>query len=334
MLKASLKCDKDTSRRLGIIAKLRNYAKTQELGEPVREGPKHNKPSVRNSEILYHHQGEHEMENELVLYGRCSHCTSTRLCVAGCEVCCSNCGAVLGNDYQPQEASSGSRLNLYQATGVGTKKVNLDCARHIHENKPDVSQLSNVCVKLDLPIYAAQDANAIYQKLSRHKQKERKEYAEKLRNLSALVQKGLAEEECLAILKRNRPKGCTKAHIAAFAVHLVCRKYGIPKSDEGILEAIKMNFGMKRVFTILKTYSLNRVIAENLGIKCNYDKSNYYMRILLVPLREKIGDGLLYHKIERKAIENLYFITDLRENTRAQRALDLALEGATLNASI
>ena len=181
------------------------------------------------------------MTNDLISCGACPHCASTRLCVSENEVCCTTCGAVVGKDFQLQEAPAGSKLNLYQATEVGTKKVNLDCARHIHENNSDISQLSNICVKLDLPIYAAQDANAIYQKILRQKQKEREEHAEKLRDLSAPTGEDSQQEETISLLKRSRPKGCTKAHIAAFAVHLVCKKYGLPRSDNQILVAFRLN---------------------------------------------------------------------------------------------
>ncbi|MGH2612247.1 MAG: hypothetical protein ACRDFB_04265 [Rhabdochlamydiaceae bacterium] len=274
------------------------------------------------------------MINDLLSSGTCPHCAGTRLCVTESEVCCSSCGAVLGNDYQLQEAPSGSKLNLYQATEVGTKKVNLDCARHIHENNPDISQLSNVCVKLDLPIYAAQDANSIYQKILRQKQKEREEYLEKLRKLSALVQKGLEQEENLAVIKRNRPKGCTRAHIAAFAVHLVVRKYGLPRTDPEILEAVRMNFGIKRTFTILKAYSLNEITAQELGIVCRYDKASYYMRLLLSKLRPTICSEHLYGTIERLAVTNLQNIDEKREDARARRALDLAIKGARLDVRV
>lgn len=274
------------------------------------------------------------MINDLLSYGACPHCAGTRLCIAESEVCCSSCGAVLGNDYQLQEAPSGSKLNLYQATEVGTKKVNLDCARHIHENNSDISQLSNVCVKLDLPIYAAQDANAVYQKILRQKQKERQEHAEKLKKLSTLAQKDLKQEENLADLKRERPKGCTRAHIATFAVHLVCRKYGLPRSDKQILEAVRMNFGVKRTFTILKSYSLNEITAQELGIECNHDKASYYVRLMLSRLQDAIGTGQLYDTIERQAFANLQKISDRREDVRAHRALDLAVRGARLYVQI
>ncbi|MDE1832052.1 MAG: hypothetical protein KGI02_06755 [Thaumarchaeota archaeon] len=258
---------------------------------------------------------------------KCPRCNKLGLCVMDDEVCCNKCGIVLGPSCQLQETTLSSKLNLYQIAEVGCKKVNLEFARHIHENKSDVSRISNVCVKLDLPIYVAQDINIVYQKLSKHKQQEKKAYTD-------LMKQCEINDKDTSELKRNRPKGCTKAHIVAFAVHLSCRKYGLPRSDAQIIEAIKMNFGMKRTFTVLKTYSLNRVTAKSLGIVCDYDKSNYYMRILLGKMRSKIGDGPLFNKIQRQAIENLTYITDTRENTRAQRALDLALEGAKLNVQV
>lgn len=249
---------------------------------------------------------------------KCPRCNKISLCVIDNELCCNKCGMVLGPDYQLQEIEPNSKLNLYQVAEVGCKKVNLEFARHIHENKSDVSQISNVCVKLDLPIYVAQEINFVYQKLLKNKLKEKKSYVDSKKNNSTL----------------KRPKGCTKAHMVSFAVHLACRKYGLPRSDLQILEAVKMNFGMVRNFTILKAYSLNQVNASNLGIICKYDKSNYYIRILLQKIRAKIGDGPLFNKIQRQMIENLAYITDARENIRVQRALDLALEGAKLNVQV
>lgn len=260
---------------------------------------------------------------EYAMTNNCPICNKNSLCVIDNEICCNKCGIVLGPDYQLQETAPSSKLNLYQVSEVGCKKVNLEFARHIHENKSDVSQISNICVKLDLPIYVAQEINIVYQKLLKHKQKEKKAYAE-----------SIVHNEDISELKRTRPKGCTKAHIVTFAVHLACRKYGLPRSDSQILEAIKMNFGMARTFTILKAYSLNQITASSLGIVCDYDKSTYYMRILLNKIHSKIGDGLLFHKIQRLAIENLVHITDARQNIKAQRALDLALEGAKLNVQV
>lgn len=274
------------------------------------------------------------MIKELISNGACPNCKGTKLCVIESEVCCTICGAVLGNDYQLQEGQSASKLNLYQATGVGTKKVNLDCAKHIHDNNSDVSQLSNVCVKLDLPIYAAQDANAIYQKILRQKQKEREEHADKVRKLSGITQNYPKKQDDFALLKRCRPKGCTRAHVAAFAVHLVCRKYGLPRSDNQILEAVRMNLGIKRNFTMLKAYSLNEITAQKLGIEYNHDKASYYVRLLLSRLQDTIGAGQFYDTIQRQAFENLAKISDKREDARAQRAVELAIRGVRLYVQI
>lgn len=264
----------------------------------------------------------------------CPDCGSNKLYVADYELVCTGCGMVLARESQLQETSSGSKLNLYQLTEIGTKKVNLDCARHIHENRPDLSQISNICVKLDLPIYAAQDVNVIYQKLSRYWQQEKNTYAEKLRKLESLVGKGLARKESVDILKQSRPKVCTKSHIAAFAVHLVCRKYGLPRSGRQIIEAVKMNLGIKRTFTILKAYSLNEISAQGIGIECRCDKTSYYMRLLLLGLQSVIGNGHLYDRISRQAIANLQNICDKREDLRARRAIDLAIKGAKLHVRI
>ena len=142
---------------------------------------------------------------------KCPRCNKLSLCVTDNEICCSKCGIVLGPDYQLQETTSSSKLNLYQITEVGCKKVNLEFARHIHENKSDVSQISNVCVKLNLPIYAAQDINIVYQKLSKHKQQERKAYAEKLKQLleSGRKRSGKRREGCYS--KKNQAKGMHKS---------------------------------------------------------------------------------------------------------------------------
>ena len=273
-------------------------------------------------------------EDQTYLNLSCPSCGCDKLHVADYELVCAGCGMVIGREPQLQEATSGSKLNLYQLTGIGTKKVNLDCARHIHENRPDLSQISNICVKLDLPIYAAQDVNVIYQKLSRYWQQEKNTYAEKLRKLESLVGQGLARKESVDILKQSRPKVCTKSHIAAFAVHLVCRKYGLPRSDGQIIEAVKMNLGIKRTFTILKAYSLNEISAQGLGIECRCDKTSYYMRLLLSGLQNAIGNGRLYDRISRQAIANLQNICDKREDLRARRALDLAIKGARLHVRI
>lgn len=261
-------------------------------------------------------------------YSRCPHCECPKLCNMEGEVCCTGCGAVLGSEYSQEEVQSESRLNLYQATGVGTRKVDLECARHIHEPESEISLLSNACVKLNLPIYAAKDASAMYQKIARKKHGEKIEYAEKLHSLAERAIRGLAVEKDLAELQSSRPKGCTRAHTAVFAVHLACKRYGIPRDDSQILEAVRMNFGIKRTFTVLKAYSLNEATARQVGIKCDCDRAVYYVRLELAKLQDRIGTGHLYDRIMRQAVANLQRISDRREDARAHRAVNLALRGA------
>lgn len=268
------------------------------------------------------------MESENPSHSSCPNCNGGKFCSKDGEVCCTGCGAVMGRDYNPEQFQSESRLNLFQVLEVGTKKVGLECARHVHEPSSDISKISNACVKLDMPIYAAKDVHAIYQKITRQKCNERIEYAKKLNEFAELAKAGLVDEEKFFLLKRTRPRCCTRAHTAAYAVHLVCKKYGLPRSDVQILDAVWMNFGAKRKFTILKAYSLNEITAREVGIDCSNDKAAYYVRLLLSRLQDKIGTGMLYDRIMRQAVANLQKIQDRREDVRAHRALDLALRGA------
>lgn len=264
----------------------------------------------------------------------CPHCKSERLCTTDDEICCTSCGAVLGQDCQVPETRPPARLNLYQATEVGTGKVDLDCAKHMHDSSSETSAMSNICVKLGLPIYAAQDSNIFYQKIIRKKREDRIAYSRKLIALSTVASSGLVGPEQLDRIKRSRPRACTRAHVAVFSVHTACRKYGLPRSDEQILEAVRMNLGIKRMFTVLKAYSLNEATARELGIECDYDMSSYYLRLLLSRLQQKIGEGPLYNRIASSAAANLQKISDSRDNTKAQRAFELALHGARLDVQI
>ncbi|MDE1863006.1 MAG: TFIIB-type zinc ribbon-containing protein [Thaumarchaeota archaeon] len=268
------------------------------------------------------------------IHDQCPVCGSTRLCSAEGEVCCPACGAVLGRDYQPENAQSESKLNLYQATEVGTAKVNLECARHMHEANPDKSALSNACTKLELPLHASQDASAIYHTMQEQRQKEWIEYALRLEDLTNKAKKDLAGEGEVAALKGCRPKRSTKAQTAAFAIDLVCKKNGLPRADDQIIDAVMMNFGVKRKFTMLKAYSLNEITARNAGIDCSYPKQVYHIRLLLSGMQGKIGSGALYYKIMRHAIMNLQKITAGREDARAARAVGLALKGIRLHVPV
>lgn len=273
------------------------------------------------------------MDND-ILYDRCPYCKNTSLCNAEDEICCTSCGAVLGHNYLPEQAQSESKLNLYQATEIGTKKVNLECARHMHESNPDKSALSNACVKLGLPIHVAHDANTIYRKIIRKRQKEKIEYAIRLKELADMVKRDKAGCEELEALKRCRPRGCTKAHTAAFALHSVCMMYGLPRTDEQILESVRMNFGVKRRFTMLKAYSLNGVTEHEFVIKPKCDKATTYVRLQLSKMQDKLGTGALYDKVMRHAIMNLEHIHEKREDARAAKAVELALGGIRLAVQI
>ncbi|SRR5579875_195811 len=258
---------------------------------------------------------------------RCPHCDSTSLCSADGEICCTSCGAILGKEYEQEQVQPEAKLNLYQATELGTKKVDLECARHMHESNPDKSALSNACVKLELPIHVAYDANMIYNKVIRQRRKDRIEFAIRLRDLAKMFKKGKAGAEEFEALKRCRPKGCTKAHIASFAIYSVCRMYGLPRTDEQIIDAVRMNFGIKRRFTMLKTYSLNGVAAKDAGVKPEGEKATYYVRLALSKMQDKLGTGALYDMVMRHAIINLQYIQDEREDVRAAKAVKLALGG-------
>lgn len=260
----------------------------------------------------------------------CGTCGGARICVREGEVCCAGCGTVLGTDYQPEHAEYGSKLNLYQATEVGTARVALDCARHMHEAHPDKSLLSNACTKLQLPMHASREAAAIYHKVIQHRRKEKVEHALRLKHLALRKMAGLAESGELEALKANSPAGCTRAHTAAFAIHTVCRKLGLPRTEDEILEAIRMNFGARRNFTMLKAYTLNETVAREAGIECRYASDAYYVRLLLAGMRKKIGTGRMYDRVMRDATMNLQYVTESRANARASRAVSLALRGIRL----
>lgn len=235
----------------------------------------------------------------------------------------------MGREYQLQEAPLVSKLNLYQATEIGTANVDLECARHIHEST-DASQLSNVCVKLDLPLYAAQDVHIMFKKLTRKRMQDRDKYAIKRMELENLMELGMATDEDLHYLRMDRPKGCTKAHIVIFAVYFVCRKYRLPKTGEEIIEAVQMNFGNKRTFTMLKTCLRNDAMAQDLGIEYDCDSAEYYAKLLLRDLKKKMGASMTYDRIERYTFENLQYITDGRDDAKARRALNLAIKNTRL----
>lgn len=251
----------------------------------------------------------------------CIQCGSKRIiCLQG-EVCCSCCGSVLGSDYELDHASSLSKLNLFQATALGTAKVSLDIANHMHEGKDDVSRISNVCVKLDLPIALASEARRIYKKVMQEKLAE-----------SGVRCEGSRQNDNSK--QRPRLKGCTKAHLAAYAVHSVCTRRATPRTDADIISAVRMEFGAKKEFTMLKAYSLLEPTSRKIGIECDFDRAEYYLKILLARLRDKVGRGPTYDRISAQAFLFLKIISDNRANSRARRALKLAIRDTGLDVQI
>jgi len=149
----------------------------------------------------------------------------------------------------------------------------------------------------------------------------------RLEDLASRARKDIAGEGEVAAHKRCRPKRSTKAQTAAFAIDLACKKNGLPRTDDQVIDAVMMNFGVKRKFTMLKAYWLNEITARNAGIDCSYPKQVYHIRLLLSGMQGKIGSGALYCKVMRQAIMNLQNITDGNEDARAARASRACAKG-------
>lgn len=257
----------------------------------------------------------------------CPNCGRTRAILVDAEVCCTRCGAVLGTESLSGEAPPFSKLNLYQMESVGTAKVALECARHIHEQDRDMSRMSSVCVKLDLPMYAAKDAYSTYAKVLRRTREDRAAFA---RSLAAFP----APPHGSPPATLERPKYFTKAHVAAFAIHLSCNRYALPRSDSAILAAVKSNFGAKKEFTILRAYSLVELTARDLGIGLVFDKSSYHLRLLLTRLQQEIGPCEAYDRVSVLAFENLLMILKGRDDDRARRAFEIAKRSVGLHVQV
>ena len=255
----------------------------------------------------------------------CPNCGRAIPVLADGEVCCAGCGAVLEPEQDRENEAPVSKMNLYQAIGVGTAKVNLGCARLMHEPGRDMSMVSSACTKLDLPMHAAQEAYSTYLKILHEKRRGR---------YPRDGSKGSAG--CPGGQETNGParaRAFTKAHIATFAIHRACCKYGIPRPNNVILEAVMSNFGTKKKFTILKAYSEVGPTARSIGITCEFGKSVYYLRLYLARLQESIGPGPLYDVISLLAYGNLEELGG-SDGCRARAALDIAKRSAGLHVQV
>src|SRR5579875_452394 len=259
----------------------------------------------------------------------CPSCGAARTVVADSEVCCTGCGAVLGVEYQQAEAAPASKLNLYQAEGVGTARVALECARHIHEPSRDMSRISSICAKLDMPMHAAKEAYTTYVKIIRSKQKGR------------AVPRGGHERPQLnhpavagAPAGPEWPKNFTKAHVAAFSIHLACNRNSLPRSNDAIIEAVLTNFRSKKNFTMLRAYSLVELTARDLDISMEFDKASYHLRLLLKRLQDEIGPGEVYNRVSALAFRNLEMVLKGRDDERARRSFEIARRSVGLHVQV
>lgn len=173
----------------------------------------------------------------------CKHRREDQIITESNEVVCRICGVILGIDNIVEDGTE-SIVNLFQEIQPGCKPVKIEATTRIHEQKLALSRFSNVCNKLKLPRHVSLDAWNTYSKLDKNT------------NFST-------------------------AEKASFALFVACRRYSIPKNDIEIQKSIKIGFSLSRMPTMIKVFSLIKVIAkEELKIKCDESNHlNYYLNI-------------------------------------------------------
>lgn len=146
------------------------------------------------------------------------------------EVVCTKCGVVMEHSVEEDVPSDNSRANLYELKEVGSRNAlpdiqfgqsrsSMDVRRYFRGRhiRRALSDFSNFCEKLALPISAQQRAWKMY-----------------CRAQSCGSRHGAAEHAC-------------------WAVHNTCRAMGIPKSDVEIISVAKTSYGranLPDMFTI------------------------------------------------------------------------------------
>lgn len=203
------------------------------------------------------------------------------------EIVCKRCGVVLGTDNS-QEVPTESILNLFHEIEPGTRPVKLECTKRTHEKKPDSSLFSNTCDKLDLPRYCYLEAWNTYAKL------------------------------------RNNTSLC-RAYIAGFALFSVCRRYSIPRSQDDIQTAIRIGFKVKRVPSILSTFTRVKLEAKRLGIQHSEKKYEYYYLNLYLARAQKRLDQVLDFGLIRKRAMSLFESMNGNDEARARKAVQITL---------
>jgi hypothetical protein len=147
------------------------------------------------------------------------------------EIGCRKCGVVMDDMDEKTQAPSQSKANLYELREVGSKDALPNMGFAASRNSGDIkryfgssmakthplSEFSNMCEKLSLPLYIQENAWRLYTKAA------------------------------------TKGSGHGKAEHACWAVHSTCRTYGIPKSDTEIKSAAMTAYGRQRLpdmFTI------------------------------------------------------------------------------------
>lgn len=146
------------------------------------------------------------------------------------EIVCTKCGVVMDRTVEAEMMPDNSRANLYELKEVGSRNAlpdmqfgqsrsSLDVRRYFRGRnvRRTLSDFSNFCEKLALPISAQQRAWRLY-----------------CRAQTSGSRQGAAEHAC-------------------WAVHNTCRAMGIPKSDVEIIGVAKVVYGragLPDMFTI------------------------------------------------------------------------------------
>ncbi|MDE0526138.1 MAG: hypothetical protein OXI27_06040 [Thaumarchaeota archaeon] len=155
----------------------------------------------------------------------CGHGPGCEVTTPEGEVVCRACGAVKGEDEQSRyggpAAPTPSRTNLYLEMEVGGKPDRRLRADRFVRRRSDMAAVSNISQKLGIPNGAGRDVWARYQKM-----------------------------------RRAPGMRMTKAKLLVLAFYGVCRLWGCPLNEARLLDAIRMELGVKH------THSYLRVIME------------------------------------------------------------------------
>lgn len=196
-------------------------------------------------------------------------CLHKNAIISDSEILCSQCGVVLGTENF-EECNSESILNLFQQVENGTKIAKIDASKRIHEKKYPSSAFSNACSKLSLPNYAAIDAWKVFCKL-------------------------------------EKKSMCPKSYIAIFSLFSCCKKYSIPRSQQEIRNAVMMTFCLKKVPTVLKSYTTVHQILLGLqedeknkvSVEHATESFEYYLNLYCSKIKKPLDIKLVKDKARR-----------------------------------